>query len=48
MQADADQEGTAIGEARFTMEGDLITTQSVESRGAGLVTRWSPNSQKTW
>ncbi len=47
-QADADEEGTALGESLFTMDGDLITTQSVEPRGAGLVTRWNQNGQKLW
>ena len=47
-QADADQEGTALGESLFTMDGDLITTQSVEPRGAGLVTRWDQSGQKIW
>jgi hypothetical protein len=47
-QADADQEGTALGESLFTMDGDLITTQSVEPRGAGLITRWDQSGQKIW
>ena len=47
-QADADEEGTALGESLFTMDGDLITTQSVEPRGAGLVTLWNQSGQKIW
>ncbi|MCH8498505.1 MAG: PQQ-like beta-propeller repeat protein [Marinobacter sp.] len=47
-QAEAHDDGYAFAEVLFTGNGDLITAQAIEPRGAALITRWTPSGQVVW